>query len=268
MTSSRANKQTVQLIPNGVNPGTDFRMEFHMWMNYNGGALGGTGSTQAMVAGLNTQAGGTGLIGPSGAAPSITPLPGDGYAITANGEGGSANDYRMYDRGDPIDDGPNFPKVNGTWPGSSELRFDRTTGDLVLAAGNPVLDTPSNHANSYYDTVFPGDAIGGGQFETRAPRQGVGARGHRAARQRSHLLHERAAHLHALPPGRGGGCARVRLHRRVCQRRQPGHRQLHPLREHHRHAVCCRLAFHRVQRQLFQRRELERRRAQRRQRKG
>src|SRR5687767_3549454 len=87
---------TLQLIPNGVQPGTDFRMEFHMWMNYNGGALGGTGSTQAMVAGLNTNPGGTGIIGPSPTA--FDPQAVNGYAFTANGEGGAAADYRMYDR--------------------------------------------------------------------------------------------------------------------------------------------------------------------------
>jgi len=161
--------ETVQLIPTGIATTGDYRMEVEMWMNYNGPALGGTGSTEAMVIGLNRN-GGTGIIGPAPAA--FAPTAVDGYAFTVNGEGGAANDMRMYDRGETagFDDGPSFPKVNGTWVAYSELRFDRTTGDLLTVAGPPVAginDSPSNHTNSYYDTVFPGDAIGGGTFETR-----------------------------------------------------------------------------------------------------
>ena len=115
----------------------------------NGGALGGTGSTETMVVGLNTDPSATGIIGPSPAA--FVPQAVSGYAFTAAGEGGGANDYRAYDRGDPIDDGPNFPKVNATWPTADEFRFDRTTGELLLANGLPVTDRPSNHFNSYYD---------------------------------------------------------------------------------------------------------------------
>jgi hypothetical protein len=165
--------ETVQLIPTGIANTGDYRMEVEMWMNYNGPALGGSGSTEAMVIGLNRN-GGTGIIGPAPVA--FAPTAVNGYAFTVNGEGGAANDMRMYDRGETagFDDGPAFPKVNGTWVAYSELRFDRTTGNLITVAGPAgVLDTPSNHTNSYMDTVFPGDAIGGGQFETRgAPGKG------------------------------------------------------------------------------------------------
>jgi hypothetical protein len=144
----------VQLIPNAVNLSGNYRMTFDMWMNYNGPRLGGTGSTETFVAGLNTD--GTGVIGPVGVA--------NGYAFTATGEGGATQDYAIFDRGDPIDDGPGYPKVNAFWPTNIEQRFNRETGDLET----PVLnDFPHNHFNSYYDTVFPGDPNGGGTFETR-----------------------------------------------------------------------------------------------------
>lgn len=65
----------------------DYALRFDMWINYNGGAGGGTGSTEFMMAGLNTA--GTRVIWPSNAAS-------DGYTFAVDGEGGAADDYRAY----------------------------------------------------------------------------------------------------------------------------------------------------------------------------
>ena len=58
-----------------------------MWINYNGGAGGGSGSTEFMTAGLNQS--GTRVNWPNNPAS-------DGYTFAADGEGGAANDYRAY----------------------------------------------------------------------------------------------------------------------------------------------------------------------------
>lgn len=65
----------------------DYALRFDMWINYNGGAGGGIGSTEFMMAGLN--ASGTRVIWPSNAAS-------DGYTFAVDGEGGASNDYRAY----------------------------------------------------------------------------------------------------------------------------------------------------------------------------
>lgn len=144
---------SVALLPKTTTVSGDYKMEVYMWMNYNGGPGGGTGSTEYAMFGLNTA--GTGVTGVS-LSPQTTAA---GYAFTATGEGGAAHDYRVHST-DASDDGPNFFKVNAAWTGAGrENNWNVVTGDLLGGTVNP-----SNHFHSYLALeVFPGGADG---FET------------------------------------------------------------------------------------------------------
>ena len=65
----------------------DYTLKFDMWLNYNGGAGGGSGSTEFATAGLN-HAGGQVVWQNNGAS--------DGYWCAVTGEGGASDDYRVY----------------------------------------------------------------------------------------------------------------------------------------------------------------------------
>jgi spore germination protein YaaH len=73
--------------PAGRSFSGDYALQFDMWLNYNGGAGGGSGSTEFMLAGLNCS--GTRVVWPNNAAS-------DGYTFGVSGEGGAADDYRAY----------------------------------------------------------------------------------------------------------------------------------------------------------------------------
>jgi hypothetical protein len=74
----------------GVVPNGDHTFKFDLWMNYTGRALGGGGSTEYMVAGVNQS--GAGLGGPV-----LDGDPGNpGQSIAIDGERGGGSDYRLY----------------------------------------------------------------------------------------------------------------------------------------------------------------------------
>lgn len=68
----------------------DFSMQFEMFLSYNGGAFGGTGSTEVAVFGIN----GSGDL-PAFIDGNIAP-DGDGVFFAVAGEGGASRDYRAY----------------------------------------------------------------------------------------------------------------------------------------------------------------------------
>lgn len=87
----------VNLYAKDLNLSGDYSVFFDMWINYNGPAYGGTGSTEFAMFGLNFT--GTQV---NWAAPAAAPQPSsDGFFWAVTGEGGAAGDYRFYE-GDGI----------------------------------------------------------------------------------------------------------------------------------------------------------------------
>jgi hypothetical protein len=77
----------VSVYPNGQNFSGNYRLTFDVWMNYNNGPGGGSGSTHHMSAGINTT--GTQVVW-NGATTTD-----DGYSMALAGEGGGP-DYTFY----------------------------------------------------------------------------------------------------------------------------------------------------------------------------
>lgn len=80
----------VNVYPNATGLGTNWVMQWDCWQNYNGDALGGSGSTNMLLFGAanaNT-VGAKALTTPS--------IAGDGFYFTMSGEGGATADYRFY----------------------------------------------------------------------------------------------------------------------------------------------------------------------------
>jgi hypothetical protein len=109
--------EAVSAYPIGLSLDGDYRLTFDMWINYNGGSGGGSGSTEFMTAGINHTGG---KVNWSNNAAS------DGTWFAVTGEGGASQDYRAHD-------------------GNS--MYDVASG--VYAAGS------QNHTSSYYQALFP-----------------------------------------------------------------------------------------------------------------
>ena len=77
----------VSAFPTGQTFAGDITLRFDLWLNYNGGAGGGTGSTEFATAGLNHSATRVNWAG----SPSS-----DGFWFAVSGEGGDTDDYRAY----------------------------------------------------------------------------------------------------------------------------------------------------------------------------
>jgi autotransporter-associated beta strand protein len=109
----------------------NYRLTFDMFMAYNGPALGGTASTEFMLAGINQGAVGNRVAGPLiQTTPTLVTGENTGNTVAVSGEGGSATDYRTY--------------------------IDQTN---QAARGFAATGTaPQNHTNDYYDGptgIFP-----------------------------------------------------------------------------------------------------------------
>jgi spore germination protein YaaH len=110
--------EAVSLYPPGGHFVNDYALQFDAWLNYNGGAGGGEGSTEFLTSGLGH--GGGKVIWQNNAAS-------DGRWFGVSGEGGDTADYRAHS-------GPSmYQLIHG-----------------VYNAGS--LD----HTNTYYQTLFPG----------------------------------------------------------------------------------------------------------------
>lgn len=82
----------INLYAEGQNFSGDYALRFDMWINYNGGPFGGSGSTEFGIFGLNhlgTQA--------NWGADSAVLSSSDGIWYAVTGEGGAAGDYRNYE---------------------------------------------------------------------------------------------------------------------------------------------------------------------------
>lgn len=109
--------EALSAFPIGWSFSGDHALKFDAWINYNGGAGGGTGSTEFMTAGVNHD----------GMQVNWPENPGsDGYLFAVDGEGDSSRDYRAYD-------------------GPTEFLVESG----IYAAGS------QNHTASLYQALFP-----------------------------------------------------------------------------------------------------------------
>jgi N-acetyl-anhydromuramyl-L-alanine amidase AmpD len=120
----------VSLYPNNLAFSNDYALRFDMWINYNGGPGGGTGSTEYGTFGLNHD--GTRVNWTTAATSS------DGLWFAVDGEGGSGgSDYRAY-------------AGNGA-AAPTQLAF----ADGGLAASGSSLD---NAGDPFFHSLFPSPA--------------------------------------------------------------------------------------------------------------
>jgi len=115
--NSSGNPTAVSAFPSGKQFAGDMALHYDMWINYNGGAGGGSGSTEHATAGVYHAA--DGVNWPSN--PSA-----DGFWFAVTGEGGATDDYQV--RRD------------------STLLSDSASG-FVASSGNA--------SDSYYQSLFP-----------------------------------------------------------------------------------------------------------------
>jgi hypothetical protein len=109
----------VNLYPNGQTFSNDFALKFDMWVNYNGGEFGGSGSTEFSIWGINMSGNNTNWA--AGGAVEL----GDGVWYGVTGEGGAARDWRSY-VGDAV-----FPGLPLELQGVSGGFFDRDFDTVV-----------------------------------------------------------------------------------------------------------------------------------------
>lgn len=82
-----ASAEGLSAYPAEALPAGDHALRFDLWMNYNGGSGGGSGSTEFLVAGLGHA--GDRVAWPNNPAS-------DGAYVAVSGEGGAVQDYRAY----------------------------------------------------------------------------------------------------------------------------------------------------------------------------
>jgi hypothetical protein len=98
-TSSSGGRAIINLLPKmaqyagGALPGGNYKVTVDVWVNYNGGPLGGVGSTEYAVLGLNQNVAGPGLAGKVFTNPTVQQK---GQAIAIDGETGSTIDYQLF----------------------------------------------------------------------------------------------------------------------------------------------------------------------------
>lgn len=109
----------VNLYPVGQSFSNDYALKFDMWINYNGGEFGGTGSTEFGIWGINMSGNNT-----NWAATGSVEI-GDGVWYGVTGEGGAARDWRSY-VGDAL-----IPGVPLELQGVSGGFFDRDFDTIV-----------------------------------------------------------------------------------------------------------------------------------------
>lgn len=83
-----ADTAAVSVYPKGQNFSGNYAVRFDMWINYNGGAWGGSGSTEFGIFGINHSADKVNWANGTDS---------DGVWFAVTGEGGAGRDYRSYD---------------------------------------------------------------------------------------------------------------------------------------------------------------------------
>lgn len=117
----------------------NYALRFDMWINYNGGAFGGGGSTEFAIFGLNHLG-----TAPNWAAPADVLTTSDGTWFAVTGEGGAARDYRNYEG-----DGAGAPLE---YQGADGGMLDR---DRDGAPEFEVSDTTAGDPEYPLNTLFP-----------------------------------------------------------------------------------------------------------------
>lgn len=90
--ASDAETAAINLYAADQNFSGDYALRFDMWINYNGGAYGGSGSTEFAIFGINHLG-----TEPNWAASSEVLFSSDGIWFAVTGESGAARDYRNYE---------------------------------------------------------------------------------------------------------------------------------------------------------------------------
>lgn len=120
-----AARTAVNLFPTGFNFSGDYRLQFDMWMNYNGGPGGGSGSTEHAMFGINN----------GGSLTWNTTAPANTVFFSVSGEGGSGatstilRDYNSY--------------LGNT------MQLGDAGGFAATGASR------EDHSNAYYQSLFP-----------------------------------------------------------------------------------------------------------------
>jgi hypothetical protein len=121
----------------GVAPSGDHKLTFDVFIDYNGHTLGGGGSTEWFMAGINND-----MANPAGARVGGEPFGvGKGNALAINGERGNGFDYRTYTDNSRLDNGSTTLATAG---------YVATTDNV---ASPPAFS--DNGRNAYYQNLFP-----------------------------------------------------------------------------------------------------------------
>jgi hypothetical protein len=129
----------VSIYPKDQYFSNNFALRFDMWVSYNGGEYGGTGSTEFGTFGIHHA--GTDV---TWAAPTGAQAASDGVWFAVTGEAGAARDYRAYE-GDPA---------------GTSLEFTGTSGGFIDRdnSGTPeqeVVDVDADGPNYPLNLLFP-----------------------------------------------------------------------------------------------------------------
>jgi hypothetical protein len=116
----------------------DHKLSFDVFIDYNGHTLGGNGSTEWFIAGLNADG-----VNPTGPRVGNEPFGvGKGVAFAVNGEHGNGLDYRAYADNTRLDSGTLTGQRTGYVAPLQDVQPTATWG-------------PSNGENIYYKNIFP-----------------------------------------------------------------------------------------------------------------
>jgi hypothetical protein len=129
----------VSIYPKDQYFSNNFALRFDMWINYNGGEYGGTGSTEFGTFGINHT--GTDV---TWAAPAGVQTASDGTWFAVTGEAGAARDYRAYE-GDPTSTALEYTGASGGF-------IDR---DNSGAPEQEVVDVDADGPNYPLNLLFP-----------------------------------------------------------------------------------------------------------------
>ncbi len=130
----------VSIYPTGQVFSNNYSLKFDMWINYNGGFQGGSGSTEFAQFGINT-------VGDKVNA--VSPVPGnsDGVWFALTGEAGAARDYRAY-LGDTVNPSP-AAELQGATGGFLDRNFD----GIIDAANDQEVFGEAN--TNLFKLMFP-----------------------------------------------------------------------------------------------------------------
>lgn len=144
-----AEASAVNIYPKDQTFSSDFALRFDMWINYNGPAFGGTGSTEFGIFGINHTGDKVNWAVPGAG----VPLPGsDGLWFGVTGEAGAAGDYRVYE-GDPTN---NPLRQQGPLGGFLDRNGDGTLEEDVPITGNGYPMSQVFHSPPYETRGVPG----------------------------------------------------------------------------------------------------------------